>query len=170
MPHFTTAFHLETSRLGLRPFAPHDAPAIVDALNDAEMCRGLTVVPFPNHLEDAHWFINEGSTDAMAVCLQDGSLIGAVGLGNTLGYWIAKPHWSNGYATEAAKPLLSQHFSQTDKPVSSNYVDDNHGSATVLAKLRFEITGDTMLPIKSRNGTFPAKEVLLSKTRWEQIQ
>ena len=168
MTHHTAASVFETDRLNLRPFVSTDAPSIVASLNDAEMCYGLTVVPFPYHLDDANWFINEGSKDALAVVLCDGSLIGAVGLGNTLGYWIAKQHWGNGFATEAATPLLAQHFSQSNAPVVSSYVDDNHGSASVLAKLGFEITGDTMLPIKSRDGAFPAKEVRLSKARWDQ--
>lgn len=142
MTHHTAASVFVTDRLNLRPFISAHAPSIVASLNDAEMCYGLTVVPFPYHLDDANWFINEGSKDALAVCLCDGSLIGAVG--------------------------LEQHFSQSNAPVVSSYVDDNHGSASVLAKLGFEITGDTMLPIKSRDGAFPAKEVRLSKARWDQ--
>jgi len=164
-----TAPVFKTKQLHLRPFIADDAPAIVAALNDAQMCRGLTVVPFPYHTSDAEWFIRDGSSDALAVCLHDGTLIGAIGLGKTLGYWIAKDYWGQGFATEAAKPLLAQHFRESDAPVKSSYVNDNHGSAKVLAKLGFEITSATMLPIRSRNIDVPAQSVSLSRARWEMF-
>ncbi len=44
--------------------------------------------------------------------LSDDCLIGAIGLdvnqahnSAELGYWVGKPYWNLGYATEAAKPL-----------------------------------------------------------------
>lgn len=162
-----TAF--QTQRLFLRGFRPGDAPALVTALDDHEMCHGLTVVPYPYTLDDAHWFINEGAGEALAVCRNDGALIGAMGLGKTFGYWIAKPYWGQGYATEAAKPVLDSHFSTSDAPVQSSYVDDNLGSARVLEKLGFEITGDAVLSIRSRGQDVPGKAVSLTKTRWENV-
>ncbi|WP_299030439.1 GNAT family N-acetyltransferase [uncultured Sulfitobacter sp.] len=160
---------IQTRRLILRPFGPSDAPAIAAALNDPQMSRGLLMVPFPYLQADAEWFIAEGAQDALAVCLKDGPLVGAMGLGNTLGYWIAKEHWGMGYATEAAKPLLTRHFSSFGTPVKSSYIDDNHGSARVLEKLGFEIVGNTLLQIKSRNAEIAGKSVVLTKQRWEQL-
>lgn len=161
---------LETMRLILRDFQPKDAPAIVACLNDMDMCRGLTVVSCPYTLADAEWYIAKGSQDALAVCTRDGTLIGAMGLGKQLGYWIAKPQWARGYASEAATAVLARHFAKSDAPVSSGYVDDNFGSARVLEKLGFEIVGDKPLFIRSRGKEVPGKAVSLSKTRWEAVQ
>lgn len=158
----------QTERLTLRPFQAGDAPAIAAALDNPQMSRGLFMVPYPYHVADAEWFIAEGAQDALAVCLKDGPLVGATGLGNSLGYWIAKQHWGNGYATEAARPLLAQHFASNDTPVKSSYITENHGSARVLEKLGFEVTGDALLHIKSRNAEIAGKSVRLTKQRWEQ--
>lgn len=159
-----------TSRLSLRRFVPQDAEDIVSALNDKEMCRGLTVVPFPYTHADAEWYIAEGSAEAFAVCMHDGTLVGSVGLGKQLGYWIAKSHWGNGYAREASRALLEEHFAWSNDPVCSSYVDDNAGSAAVLRHLGFEIAGHIQLHIRSRNEDVPGKDVVLSKSRWEQMQ
>ena len=70
-----------TDRLVLRLFEMADAPAIVDLLNHADMTRGLAVVPYPYGLTDAESFIDRRPDNAFAVCLKDGSLIGAMGLG-----------------------------------------------------------------------------------------
>ncbi len=160
---------VHTERLQLRPFETNDAAAIVSALNDPEMCQGLTVVPCPYTLADADWFIEHGTQNTLAVTVKDGTLVGAVGLGIQLGYWIAKAYWGKGYATEAARPLLTAHFAQSDEPVLSGYVDDNARSAAVLQKLGFEYAGDQMLHIRSRNRDVPGVSVKLTKDRWEAV-
>jgi RimJ/RimL family protein N-acetyltransferase len=161
---------LETRRLILRPFAPQDAAAITAELNDMEMCRGLAVVPCPYTLDDADWFIREAAQDALAVCTKDNILIGAVGLGTTLGYWIAKSQWRKGYAFEACHAVLTDHFSRRHKDVHSGYVDDNYGSAAVLRKLGFDVVKDTMLHIRSRAAEMPAKAVVLRQSRWDMVK
>ena len=164
-----TALH-HTSRLHLRPFVPGDAPAIVAHLDDMETCRGLTLVPCPYTRADAEAFIATSFPDALAICLHDDTLIGAMGLGKQLGYWIGKPFWGKGYATEAARPVLGAHFAVSCDPVISGYVADNHASGAVLRKLGFRVTGNKMLHIKSRNVEIPAKSVALSKPEWEVLQ
>jgi RimJ/RimL family protein N-acetyltransferase len=87
-------------------------------------------------------------------------------VGKQLGYWVGKPYWGQGFATEAATAVLDRYFTDHDEDVQSGYVDDNAASAAVLAKLGFEITGDRMLHIRSRGAEVPAKSVSLSKARW----
>lgn len=161
----------EADRFILRRFVSADANDIVNALNDAEMCRGLSVVPFPYTLDDAHAFIELGDAlAAFAIVRKDGALIGSVGLGKQLGYWVAKPFWRQGYAFAASSILVSEHFERCSDPIASGYVDDNHASAAVLAKLGFEVISDQMLHIKSRGREVPAKSVQLTKARWETRQ
>ena len=156
-----------TRRLYLRPFGAADAPAIVPLLNDAEMCRGLTVVPFPYTLSDAQWFVSEGAQDALAVTTTDGVLVGAMGLGKQLGYWIGKAYWGHGFATEAAEVVLQDHFSHSDTTVFSGFAAWNLGSANVQRKLGFKVIGDKMLHIKSLNKEVPAKSVALTAQDWQ---
>lgn len=157
----------QTDRLHLRPFEPRDAPAIVAHLDDMETCRGLTLVPCPYTEADAHAFIDSAFPTALAVCLRNDTLIGAMGLGKQFGYWFGKPFWGKGYATEAAGPVLAAYFETNDADVISGYVADNHGSAGVLRKLGFRITGDKMLHIRSRGVEVPAKALALSRSDWQ---
>lgn len=159
----------ETDRLSLRPFAMADAPVIVDLLNDAEMCKGLTAVPFPYTQADAESFIERRPDNTFAVCAKDGSLVGAMGLGSQLGYWFGRAFWGRGYATEAARTLLTHHFTLGDETVISGYAAWNAASANVLRKLGFEVTGDKMLYIRSLGQDVPAKAVALTKARWEAV-
>ena len=161
---------VRTDRLVLRSPRMADAPAIVDLLNDADMTRGLAVVPYPYGLADAESFIERRPDNTFAVCLKDGSLIGAMGLGKQLGYWFGKAYWGRGYATEAARALLTDHFAQSDETVISGYAAWNVASARVLEKLGFEETGDKMQHILSLDREVPAKSVALTKARWEAWQ
>ena len=160
---------LYTERLILRPFVAQDAPSLVTALNDREMCHGLTAVPYPYTPSNAQWFINEGSEDTLAVCTIDNQLVGAMTQGVQLGYWIAKPHWRNGYAYEAAHAVVTDHFTRNETDIHSGYVLDNHASAAVLRKLGFEFYREKMLYIRSRDNEVPAKAMVLTKACWEMI-
>ena len=156
-----------TARLELRPFDVSDAGDIVALLNDPDVCRGLAVVPYPYALSDAHEFIARRTEEAFAVCRKDGTFLGTVGLGAQLGYWFGKTQWGKGYATEAATAVLADHFAHSDAPVLSGYAAWNSGSANVLAKLGFKITGEKMLHIRSLDKEVPAKSVTLTKADWE---
>ena len=55
-----------------------------------------------------------------------------------LGYWIGKPHWERGYATEAARAVVEHGFSDLGlSGIYSCYFDGNVRSRNVLAKLGF---------------------------------
>ena len=160
---------LYTNRLILRDFVHSDAPEIAAALNDMETCRGLTMVPCPYTMADAEAFLAKPDKDARAVCTLDDQLIGVVGNGAQFGYWFAKAQWGKGYASEATQAVVADHFAHSDADLLSGYVSDNHASAAVLRKLGFEITGDKMLHIRSRNKEVPSKSVVLTKSRWETM-
>lgn len=135
---------LRTDRLVLRALSDADAPALTDALNDYDISKWLTVVPFPYTLDDAVWFIGENRAGRMLAraIFHDDRLIGVMGLDNELGYWLAKPAWGQGFATEAALAVLADHFAQTDAAVvrSSHFVE-NTASRNVLRKLGFVDVG-----------------------------
>jgi [ribosomal protein S5]-alanine N-acetyltransferase len=74
----------------------------------------------------------------------DGALLGCAGLerkdgGFELGYWLAKPFWKQGFATEAAGRLLDFAFDvlKTER-VDAGWYHDNGASGHVLAKLGFK--------------------------------
>ena len=75
-------------------------------------------------------------------------IIGVVGLhpeedgGLGFGYWIARDHWGQGYATEAGRGALEVARSLGHKRVVAGHYIDNPASGRVLRKLGFRETGE----------------------------
>src|SRR3954464_3151451 len=102
-----------TERLLLRPGWIEDAPALFAAIADEAVVRNLATAPWPYALDHARAFLTtERRRDepSLLIFLRTAGapqLIGTIGLRRRrsgerdLGYWIAKPHWNRGYATEA---------------------------------------------------------------------
>ena len=75
-----------------------------------------------------------------------GSVVGAIGLapahideGVELGFWIGKPYWGRGYATEAARALLGFAFYDLGvTQIVAGAFRENRASLCVLEKVGFE--------------------------------
>lgn len=144
---------IETDRLLLRPIEVADGSRLVEALADWQVVKWLAVVPWPYTAEDADWFIGanapggslrEGGERTWALSPRDdpGRLLGVMGLGEELGYWLAADAWGRGLATEAARAVLAAHFDDPDAGVvTSGWFDGNERSERVLLKLGFEEVG-----------------------------
>ena len=79
---------------------------------------------------------------------REGRLIGGVGYYRRpsgiaeLGFWIGRPWWGHGFATEASRTVVRYGFANPRLPAfSSAHFVDNLASARVLAKLGFEPVG-----------------------------
>ena len=69
---------------------------------------------------------------------RDGEVIGMIGIDPSLGYWIAKEYWGQGYVSEAAHAVLSAYFNDPfADPIYSGYFVENERSARVLTRLGF---------------------------------
>ena len=144
-------FHV-TERLLLRPAWPEDADALCNGIADHGVVRNLATAPWPYRPSDAREFIARAQ-DPMAPRFlmtlpgADGSrVIGAVGLGKTetgveLGYWIARPYWGRGYATEAARGVIEIARLLGHDGLEAGHFVDNPASGRVLRKLGFRPTG-----------------------------
>ena len=63
-------------------------------------------------------------------------------LGAELGFWISKPHWGRGYATETATAMIDWHFQMSNgDAIASSAHHLNKASLRVKAKLGFTETG-----------------------------
>lgn len=145
-----------TERLLLRPGWREDAPALHRAIADEMVVRNLATAPWPYSLADAEAFLaaERGPSDATMLILRrtDASpeLIGTIGLARKpsglfeLGYWIARPHWNRGYATEAGRAVVAaaRDGLRLRKLIAGHFVD-NPASGRVLEKLGFRSTGIT---------------------------
>ncbi|WP_353209585.1 GNAT family N-acetyltransferase [Sphingorhabdus sp.] len=141
-----------TERLLLRPSWPEDAHELHEAIADEGIVRNLASAPWPYTADDAVHFTtqqHEALYPAFLLMLRTKGaprLIGACGIGDLdgeaeLGYWIARPYWGLGFATEASRAVI--HIAKTvghNKLIASHFTD-NPASGNVLRKLGFQSTG-----------------------------
>src|SRR4051812_25808958 len=107
-----------TPRLLLRPGFPEDAPALAAAIADEAIVRNLATAPWPYRMRDAEAFLakpRDPLLPSFLILERTGGaprLVGSCGLGRRpsgaveLGYWIARPFWGRGFATEAGRALV----------------------------------------------------------------
>ncbi len=159
-----------TERLLLRPGFPEDAPALAAALADRAVVRNLAVVPWPYTLRDAEAFLASPRDPVLPSFLiferTSGApqLIGACGLARRpsgaveMGYWIGRPFWGRGFATEACSALIDIAATLGLTRLEASHFLDNPASARVLEKLGFAPVG-IVAPRMScaRGGEVPAR-------------
>jgi RimJ/RimL family protein N-acetyltransferase len=163
---------LATQRLRLRRPADKDAANIINAVGDIDVARSLARIPVPYTAQDAAYFLSEIVPNewvwAITLCDNDG-LIGMVGLtpeegAHTaeLGYWLAKPYWARGIASEAARRVVEFGFDSLAMPyITADYFLSNPASGRVLRKLGFEETGETMRPCLALGENVRARQLRL---------
>jgi RimJ/RimL family protein N-acetyltransferase len=138
-----------TPRLLLRPGFPEDAPALAAAIADEGIARNLATVPWPYRMRDAEAFLASPRDPVLPSLLifergpRAPQLAGSCGLGRRpsgaveMGYWIAKPFWGRGYATEACSALVEIARTLGLAGLEGSHFTDNPASARVLEKLGF---------------------------------
>lgn len=164
---------LESFRLLLREPQPGDAPALVEGLAEYDVAKFLATVPHPYREEDAKAFLAKvvelrakGEAYEFAILRKaDQRLIGLCGLhlkGSRyeIGYWIAKPFWGQGFATEAVRKLLAFAFHDMKATeIWAGWYHDNLASGQVLRKLGFEAIG-----VEKRHSVARGEEILCNRT------
>ncbi len=158
-PVFT---ELTTDRLTLRPWRASDVPAIHRLLSDWEVIRPLSRVPFPYTVADAELWVasaserlEAGTAYNLAISGRDGDaeiLVGSIGLTvqadarvAELGYWVGRPYWGHGVATEAAMRLSRWALAHLaiDR-IETSVLTDNGASIAVLRRIGFRHVGEGM--------------------------
>jgi RimJ/RimL family protein N-acetyltransferase len=155
---------LQTERLNLRPLAPADAPRLAELANDFDVVKTTGGMPFPYTLANAEGFIRR-ATEAdpdrevhFAVDLADEGPVGCVGFyahetpGPELGYWLGRPFWGRGIATEMLAAVMP--WARDDwrkRCVIACHQRDNSASGAALIRAGFLYTGRVeALPCKAR--------------------
>ena len=164
---------LATERLSLRPLRPDDAEAIHRLVNDWEVVRMLSQLPFPYPRELADKWIastleqmERGSGYHLAITGQeDGKemLIGCIGLRldltprvGSLGYWIGRRFWRLGVASEAAARLSRWALANLDvERLEAHVAVDNPASGAVLHRAGFREVGKGEENFLARGGKHP---------------
>lgn len=143
---------VRSERLFLRPGWPEDQDEFLALIDDESVVRNLTRAPWPYTGEDARRFLDAAPDMLLPRFLitQPGShgtrIIGCIGLSlldgeANLGYWIARDHWGQGFASEAARAVLSLARALGHKRIVGSHFVDNPASGRVLEKVGFRPTG-----------------------------
>ena len=142
---------LSTPRLILRAFELNDAGDVQRLAGDRAVADTTLSIPHPYGDGVAEeWIVKQqprfeaGEVATFAVTFKEsGVLIGAIGLRierqfdrAELGYWIGKPHWGQGYCTEAGLAVLAFGFTKASlNRVHACHFQRNPASGRVMQKL-----------------------------------
>jgi len=142
-----------TPRLLLRPGWMEDAPALAAAIGDPAVLRNLTAAPMPYDVGDAEAFLALPHDNRLPRLLAFSRTRGAPRLiggcdihlndrgAPEIGYWIARPYWGLGFATEAARAVMSMARAHGVTGVGACHFIDNPASGNVLRKIGFRPDG-----------------------------
>jgi len=146
---------LATPRLTLRPPELGDARRIAALASDYDVASMTTSIPYPLAVDEAADFVlrmdyRDFDREAIfAIDTETDGLIGLIGLhpggapAPELGYWIGRPYWGRGYATEAAEAAVNWAGGPWRKGyVLAGHFADNPASGRVLDKAGFLYTGE----------------------------
>lgn len=162
-----TAPSFTPDRLILRPFQREDAPRVRALASDYEVAKYCINLPHPYPAEAAEQWIashevlrSSGSGYPFAIVASEG-VVGCISIKHNadtefeLAYWLGRPFWNKGLATEAAAAMLDFAFDRRAlRYLRARFISDNAASARVLAKTGFLATGRTRI-----FNTLLAKEV-----------
>jgi len=142
-----------TERLMLRPGFAEDAPMLAAAIADEMIVRNLATAPWPFGEKEAHDFLSRMPDPGLPRLLitervNDGArIVGACSLSRRpsgaveMSYWVSRPHWNRGIATEAGRALIAIAQGLRLPQIEASHFVDNPASARVLEKLGFRSTG-----------------------------
>jgi [ribosomal protein S5]-alanine N-acetyltransferase len=135
----------------LRPWRPHDKPALVHHANNRRVWRNLTdMFPHPYTESDAdRWLAMAGEVGTglhLAIDV-DGACVGGIGVmagegiaryTGDFGYWLGEAMWGRGIATAAARAMVAHLFATTAfERLQAPVFAWNAASMRVLEKVGF---------------------------------
>jgi RimJ/RimL family protein N-acetyltransferase len=179
-------FRIETKRLWLRWPRVQDAAQIARLANDAEIAELTGILPHPYPAGEAERFVFDsrkntalGSMISFAITprrLPDQFLgrISSRSLGEgrcSLGYWLGRPHWGQGFATETAQAVIDAIFTFSSmKEIEASARVINPASRQVLEKCGFQYSGSDMMQLPQLAGRVPVDTFRLSRPIWASLK
>lgn len=145
---------IQTKRLKLRRVRMSDASRIARFCGDPSVGRNLASSPLP-YLETAAegWVMTLNARERLgrehvfAIDLAGEGMIGCMGAHQRdngafeIGYWVGRPFWGRGFATEALRSFTAQ--ARALGELQAGHFVDNPASGRVLEKGGFAYTGET---------------------------
>jgi [ribosomal protein S5]-alanine N-acetyltransferase len=149
---------LQTERFTLRLLELTDAADVERYAGDREIASTTMNVPHPYPPGGAEPFIKatregaeRGTSFSFAITRrEDGAFVGVIGLRGIhpdhkraeMNYWVGKPFWGQGVATEAARAVLRFGFEDLGlNKISAAYMTRNPASRKVMEKMGMTYEG-----------------------------
>ena len=171
-------FLFETERLLFRRPELSDAPVIHTLVGDADVARFTANIPHPYPPGAAETWIASLSDEVemvrLAVRRSDGTVVGCMGIRTRpdrgeadLGYWIGKPFWNQGYATEVVRGAINlafEHF-PVDR-VTASAMPANRASIRVQEKSGLSLVGTGTEEAPAREGPITVEIRAITRAVW----
>ena len=145
-----------TERLLLRPGFAEDARELARAIGEEAIVRNLATAPWPYGEADARSFLEmerDPLHPSLLMVMRTAGrpqIVGGIGYGPRgnadgleFGYWVARPYWGLGIATEAGRAVMAMARANGVRRLNAGHFVDNPASGAVLRKLGFRPTGRT---------------------------
>lgn len=176
---------LETERLILRPLRVENEEAIYQYVKDYEIAKWTINIPHPyprdgaiSFIKQARGLMEEGLCYELAIILKSNQeIVGVVSFVKVnkthrnaeLGYWVGKPNWNRGIATEAAKRILEFGFNKLGlERIFSKCFFDNLPSRRVMEKIEMEYEGKFRHEVFKENRFIDMTYYSILKEDWKK--
>lgn len=156
---------IETRRLALRSPEPRDVERLAALADDYGVAKNTLRIPHPYRRADADQFVERVAAqdrrrdNTFVIEHEDEGAIGVIGFfadkdpWPEMGYWIGRPWWGRGFATEAAEGALAwARRSWKRRAVTAGHFVDNPASGRVLEKAGFLYTGEVRRALSRARG------------------
>lgn len=165
-----------TDRLRLRLFRADDAHAFVSLAGDLDVARMTSDIPHPLSERDATPWLRREAGEVRFALEHEGRLVGGAGYfrrpsgAAELGFWIGRPWWGLGLATEATRTIVRYGFAEGGlQAFSSSHFIDNAPSERVLRKLGFQPIGRGSMWCVARGSMVEVIEYWLARPAAEEM-
>ncbi|MFC7395656.1 GNAT family N-acetyltransferase [Chelatococcus sp. GCM10030263] len=180
------AFVIETERLALRWPRLVDAAAIARLAGEKAVAEMTAHIPHPYLPGQAEQFIATsrannaaGKALTLVATLREApaEVLGAVGAmagqraTPAVGYWLGRPYWGRGLATEALRALIDTVFERSAAPaIAAEVRVVNPASRRVLEKCGFRHDGAGFMDFPARGGRLPVDLFTLERGIWASLK
>ncbi len=175
---------IETPRLVLRRPVRADAARLAELANDRLVAENLSTLPHPYGIDDALSYIDNTEVGPLrwnlGIYLKGAGADGFIGTVSlmprdgdrfVLGYWVGRPHWGAGLATEAAQALVDYAFTVLGaEAIAATARVTNGASRRVLEKSGFQYAGQGMGPSLFFRGMVPIDRFRLERSIWMSLK
>jgi len=174
---------LKTRRLVLRPFGKDDIDKVAEMAGDRAVYDTTLNIPHPYSRNDAETWIashpeslkNDRIVTYAITIKKSGNLIGAIGLvlklahdSAEMGYWIGKPYWNRGYATEAAVRMIQYGFDELKlNRIDAHYFVRNGASGKVMKKAGMKYEGCLRQAVKKEGNYEDLEAFAILRSEYE---